>query len=290
MRKNGQALLIGAIVLLVVIAVALFARYQKTSSELAMTKQSEQKTESKYQETIDAIAEIQDSLNAIALGDAGVGVHRWGRMPGQEPSQTKGQEALDRIAVMRESISRNKARIQELESNIHKSGVRLASLQRMVNNLKHEVREKEDMVAQLTEQVGTLQTQVTGLTTQVAETQDTLHVRDQQLEDKRRELATVYYIVGPKSVLKDAGVVQSKGGLLGIGKTLQPSPMANVTAFSSMDTDQETVIRTSSSKAKVISAQPATSYQMMLVDGRMELHITDPTEFRKVKQVVILTS
>ena len=47
---------------------------------------------------------------------------------------------------------------------------------------------------------------------------------------------------------------------------------------------------TPTAKARLISGQPAGSYSLQLVDGHMELHIIDPTEFRKVKQVVILSS
>ena len=54
--------------------------------------------------------------------------------------------------------------------------------------------------------------------------------------------------------------------------------------------DQETVIRTASDKARLVTPQSATSYTWMLVDGVMELHITNPAEFRKVREVVIMTS
>ena len=43
-------------------------------------------------------------------------------------------------------------------------------------------------------------------------------------------------------------------------------------------------------KARVLSAQPPTSYELKLVEGKVELHIIDPTEFRKVRQLVILTA
>ena len=53
----------------------------------------------------------------------------------------------------------------------------------------------------------------------------------------------------------------------------------------------ETVVPIPSAKAKVVSAQPPTSYVLTPgVDGKMELHITDPVEFRRVRQVVIVTA
>lgn len=291
MRKPVQIVLATAVVLLVIVAAVLFGQYQKTSKELTVAKSGQTEAEGRYAETIDAIAEIQDSLNSIALGDTGLGVQPWNPQTGQEAMGPKGKEALSRIAAVRSSIARSKERIQALEARVKQNGIKLGSLQRMIKNLKRDVAEKEQMVAQLQTQVTDLNTQVVTLNTTVQETQDTLRVRDETLEQKRRELATVYYIVGTKSDLKNAGVVQSKGGLLGIGKTLTPTPVpASSSAFTAMDTDQQTVIYTPSKKVRVITAQPVTSYQLMLVDGKMELHITDPTEFRKIKQVVILAS
>ena len=87
--------------------------------------------------------------------------------------------------------------------------------------------------------------------------------------------------------------INAKGGVLGLGKAFRPANATTQTAFTPLDTDQETVIRTSATKpekAKLLSAQPAGSYEMVVVDGHVELHILDPKEFRKIRQVVILTA
>ena len=288
MRKPVQIALIVGLVVLAVVAIVLFTRYQKTAADLATSRAAEADAASRYTQTIDAIVEIQDSLNAIAVGDTGVGVQSWQGAPGQEPVQPQGQEALERIAVLRSSIERNKARIRELESNLKKSGVKVAGLERMVAGLKQQVVEKEQMVAALSAQVDTLKTQVAGLETTVAETRDTLRVRDLTIEEKRRELATVFYAVGTKGELEKAGVVKEKGGVLGLGQTLVPVPGAPETAFTPLDTDAEKMIWTGAAKAKVISAQPASSYELRLVNGKMELHILDAPEFRRIKRVVIV--
>ncbi len=290
MRKPVQIALIVGLVILAIVAAVLFARYQKTAADLATSRAAEDQAASRYVQTIDAIAEIQDSLNAIAVGDTGVGVKPWKIGTGQEPAQPKGQEALDRIAVLRSSIERNKVRIRELEAGLKKSGIKVTGLEKMIFSLKQTVTEKEQMVAVLSAQVDTLKTQVAGLETTVQETRDTLAVRNVTLEEKRRELATVFYAVGTKGELEKAGVVKEKGGVLGIGQTLVPVPGAPETAFTPLDTDAEKMIWTGAAKARVISAQPSTSYELRLVDGKMELHILDTGEFRRIKRVIIVKS
>jgi predicted RNase H-like nuclease (RuvC/YqgF family) len=291
MKKPVQIILIAAVVLLGGTTALLYTQNQKTNQQLASTQGSEQEIQDRYGRTIQAIAEIQDSLNAVAVGPEGTPV--FGGSQAQSERNAAGpnrEEALERIAVLRNSIAQNKERIQTLETNVKKSGVKIKGLQNLISNLKKSVAEKEDQLALLNQQVEELHTQVNGLTETVAAREDTLRTRDMQVEEKRREVATVYYAVGSKKDLEKAGVIRSSGGVLGLGKTVLPTGVQSQSAFVPLDTDQQNVIVTSSPKAKVVSAQPVSSYRLLLVDGHMELHIVSPAEFRKVKQVVILTS
>jgi len=288
MRKPVQFLLIALVLVLGASTAVLYSKYKNTNTAYVDTKAKEEDVSGRYAQTIDAIAEIQDSLNAISVGENQMVSKDLASEQKLSPQQ--GQEALDRISLLRAGISRNKARILQLEASLKKSGNKVGGLEKMVKNLKADVSDKESAIAQLTTQVNELQTQVTGLTTEVAQTQDTLRVRDQSLEDRRRELATVYYVVGSKKDLTEAGVVEAKGGVLGIGKTLTPSGYQKEGLFTALDTDQETVVRTNAPKVKVLSAQPASSYEVQVVNGQVELHITDPIAFRKIKQLVIVTA
>jgi uncharacterized protein (DUF3084 family) len=265
-------------------------RVHQSSMDYAEVKTAEQNAQSRYGEAISAIAEIQDSLSAISLGDANVKMTSNGLQSEQQLSGPDKAQALDRIAVLRSSILRSKERIRQLESSLKVSGNKVAGLQKMIANLKQTVTEKEQLVTELSTRVDSLQTQVTGLATQVQESEETIKARDQAIEDKRRELATVYYLVGSKKDLTAKGAVVAKGGVLGIAKTLLPAPSVNLSAFNTIDTDQETVINIGTPKAQVISAQPSDSYELKLVDGKMELHILNPVEFRRIKQVVIMTA
>jgi len=152
----------------------------------------------------------------------------------------------------------------------------------MIAGLRKSVSEKEQRIAELGTQVDTLQTRVTGLSVEIENQQ-------QDLAAKQHELATIFYAMGTKKDLTRSGVVAAKGGVLGIGKTLEPSGHFSETVFTALDTDQENVIRIPSDKAQVLSAQPITSYVIQPIGKDMvELHILDPKEFRKIKHLVIL--
>lgn len=276
MRKNMQVA-IAALVLAVVAASAVFYNmYSKALSSLETAEQAERTTQDQYAQAISEIAEIQDSLATIMPeGESLPGSSSYSRE--QALGGPNSQQILERIAIVRAGLERGKARIAQLESNLKESGVRVASLQKLVTGLRRSVQEKEDQLA--------------ALSTQLAQVQDTLRVHDEMLVDRQRQLATVYFVAGPKRELMKSGVIEARGGVLGIGKTLKPSGSAPEALFSVLDTDMETVLPLDAKKAQVVSAQPLASYELRpTADGRVELHILDPEQFRKVKQLVIVTA
>lgn len=283
MRKPVLFALVAVIVLLGGATGVLYQKYQKSTVDYAAMQAAEETSRNRYAQTIDAIAEIQDSLNAIALGQGAVPMVSQNLQSEQRMSGPDRREALDRIAQLNASIQRTKTKIHELEGRLRKSGIKIAGLQKMVENLKTSVTEKETQVAELTTKVDALQTQVTGLETTVAS-------QEQNIEEKRKELGTVYYIVGTKRDLATSGVIVSKGGLLGLGKTQLLTGRYNETLFTPIDTDVQTTIHAPAVKVRVLSPQPVSSYELVQVGTETELHILDPKEFRKVKHVVIMTT
>jgi predicted nucleic acid-binding Zn-ribbon protein len=284
MRKPLQIAGVTVIVVLLGATTVFFQKAQKSEAEYREAKAAEETARTHYAEAFNAIAEIQDSINAIVPDEASRRLRSDNLATEQRLNQPSREQALESIALLNASIQRTKERISSLEAKLKKSGVKMAGLQKMVANLKESVVEKEGRIAVLTTQVDSLQTQTTVLATQVQEHEVTI-------EEKRRELATVYVAVGSKKELKAQGVIDAKGGFLGLGKTVQPTGVATAAAYTPLDTDHETVVPIPAAKAKVISAQPPTSYQLTQgVDGKLELRITDPTEFRRVRQVVIVTA
>jgi len=282
MRRNTVVALAIVSVLLVGTTVMSYSKYKKSEANFAQLKSEDESTRQRYGAALNEIATIQDSLNAIVLGDESVqAIHAQGQAE-VETQGTVHDQVLTRIATLKGAIERTKERITDLDKRLKKNGIKMAGMEKMIAGLRKSVTEKEDKIAQLSTQVDTLQTQVSGLTV-------TVEQKTQEITERQRELATVFYAVGTKKELTRSGVVTSKGGVLGLGKTLKPSGTFVETAFTPLDTDQENVIRIPSDKAQVLSAQPTSSYVLQPVGKDMvELRILDPKEFRKIKQVVIL--
>jgi len=282
MRGIGIFLLVAVVVLLIGATGVLFRKYEKSTSDYSQSQ-------TRYNEAINAIAEIQDSLYAITAGDSAVGALSQGLKTEQSLTEPQTRQALEQIAAINSSIGRTKAKINELEARLQKNGLKVAGLQKMITSLKQDVATKETMVTELNGRVDSLQVQLVGLQGEVQQSQETIRARDTQLEERRTELATIYFRIGTKKELKESGVIVSSGGFLGMGKSVQLTGKFDENEFTRLDTDAEKLIHTQSAKARVLSAQPASSYELKLEGEEMELHILDPREFRKVKHLVIMT-
>jgi predicted nucleic acid-binding Zn-ribbon protein len=284
MRKTvviGMAII--SVLLLGATAVS-YTKYKKSQADYAKATADQDSTRLRYERAVGEIVAIQDSLNAITPG----GETAQGDVELQAPG-TLHDKVLARISTLKSSIERTKGRIEELDTRLKHSGVRIASLQKMINGLRQSAADKEERIAELSTQVGTLRTTVTGMTYEIQGQQEALAQREQELAEKQRELATIYYAMGTKKELASAGVVEKRGGVLGVGKSLKLSGMFEEAAFVPLNTDQENVIRIPTKKVQVLSAQPPSSYALQTVGKNMvELRILDRTEFRKIKHLVIL--
>jgi len=269
-------------VLLIVACLSLYVQTRRDADAMTALRQSEQGTRARYDRAVQEISAIQDSVNAIAVDAAqALSITKVGAE--RRLSPTGASETLARIAGLR-------TRIQSLESRLKDSDFRIAGLDRMVKQLKQGLAEKEQMVARLGGRVDSLQTHVTDLTASVEEAHTLIAAQSDTLAQTRRELGTVYYVIGSRKDLVKGGVVAAGGGVLGLGKTLRPTGNVDPAALHAVDTDEQTVIPIAASKARVITAQSPQSYSIEPVNGQLELRILDPHEFRKVRHLVIVTA
>lgn len=289
MRK-GVGVLLGVICVLLLGATAfVYSKYKQTTVQFAQATADQADMQQRYDRAVNEIVSIQDSLSAIVLGP-----NDSRAVPPEtqlETPQTLHDTTLSRISMLKAAIERTKDRIEELDARLKKSGVRIQGLEKMVAGLRSSVAEKEERIASLSTQVDTLNVKVAGLTTTVDTQQIEITQKQDEITAKQHEIATVFYTMGTKKELQNSGVVESRGGVLGFGKTLKPSGQFNESAFTALDTDQENVIRIPAEKAQVISAQPAGSYVIQPIGEKaVELRILNAQEFRKIKHVVILTT
>lgn len=295
MRKIVVAVLIVAAAGLTGLAVNLNQKLDQSRAEFATLQAEEQATSARYAAAIDEVASIQESLKDIDLGENGTQALQTELSQEQNLSQDRSEQTMSRIAEIKAGVERANNRIKDLEAKLEQGNVKVAGLEKLIKGLRQTVVEKEKEIAALTTRVGELQTQVAGLETEVATGKETIRQKEEtiqqqtaSLESSRQRLGTVYYVVGTKKELSRQGLVESKGGLLGLGRTVRPTGRTDGGQFTSLDTDRATFIPIEAKKAKVVSAQPVDSYALEANGDQMALRILDKEAFRAVKFVIIM--
>ena len=294
MRKSAVVILTLVAALLAGATVVSYSKYKKSVADYQQATADQETMRARYDQAVSEIVAIQDSLNTIVAGEGNVQASiTQNDVETHEPG-TLHDRTLERIEDLKASIARTKERIEVPANKSHDvqwDGVKIASLNKMITNLKQSITEREDQIIALNSQVSQLEGQVTWLNTEVSGQQEELATRQQELEAKQAELATIFYTIGTKKELKEKGVVESKGGVAGLGKSLKLTGRLEEASFTPLNTDQEKVIRIPAEKVQVLSAQPPTSYTVNHVSKDMvEIQIVHPEEFRKIKHVVILAS
>lgn len=261
---------------------------QELGRKYVATLASEDSLRTRFDAALVSIVEIQDSLTAILPSESAVlnvsqDVERGGPL-----TASRKDQVLRTISDLNESISRSKAMIKRLEETLAARDVHVASLERIVSNLKKTVSDREQMIQTLTAQVEVLEVQVTTLRADVETGRQHIAEQEQVIENKRREISTIYYLTETKKKLKELGVVRDSGGLIGIGKSTRLSGQFPERFFTRVDTDAQKVLQVPGKKPVVLSGQSTASYQLVPIRPDLaELRITNTEEFRKVRYLVI---
>ena len=287
-----KALLAGVAVLaILVLAVTAFRfqkRYEESRRQYASTKAAEDSLRTRFDHAVAAIAEIQDSLTTIMPSETEVMNLSRDIERGSRLAKPMNERMLQSISDLKQGIQNSKRMIQRLEQRLKDSDVKIAGLERLIENLKRGVGDRETRIRMLSARVDSLRVRVARLETDVAVGKERIQEQKQVIEEKRREISTVSYIIGSHRRLKLLGLLQESGGFIGIGKSTRLSGNFPVEYFTTIDTDAERTIRVGGKEPTVLSAQNRSSYQLVPVtDDWSELRVTDAGEFRKVRYLVV---
>ncbi len=277
--------------ILAIAAIVFGVMWMNSASKTKALLASNQELQQLYDNSTTTLNEIQSSLDSMdvdLLGSIGV----TGELPGSSPEERRSQ-IVSSINKMRSQIENDKKRISNLESQLSSSKGQLAGIQSIVNKLKQSVADKEKIVAELEGRLGemsnTLTTERQLSAKEIADREAQIRDREGVISGQTFDANRMYYAVGTRKELLDKGIINRKGGILGIGKvtTVQKEIDASkYTQFNLLDTTTISFPVTKKGYA-IISNHLAASYKVDKSEGQYVLTVTDPEQFRKQKFLVI---
>lgn len=272
--------------------------YKKNAEQLSALRDSlEQETAYKDASIADLLKdfnEIQENLTKIKEVEKLVTVQT---NASGELSADQKQKILEDITLLNGLLQKNKELTSSLQKKLNRSDYKIAQLaesieqfQVMVNNLETEVQDKNAEITALSGEVEKLNIDISSLTEKIIFMADEEQKKLETIETQTSQLNTAYFVYGSAKELKDFGVIEKSGGILGIGKTPVIKKDFNRDYFTEVDIRQVDFIPLKVKKASLISVHPAESFHFSDKKSADTLFIDNRDEFwRASKYLVILT-
>lgn len=278
-------------VILAILAIVFGVVWMNASKENKALIKSNEDLQNLYESSTATISEIQESLQALDQDLSGQ-LFSQSEIPNASPADRR-ERIISSIANMRDQIEADKKKISQLESQLANSRTQLRGVQDMVNRLKASLEDKERIMAELQERLGILDETIEAERREnqmaIAEREQTIAEREQALKDAERAANTIYYVVGTRKQLMDQGIVDRKGGILGIGRVTTVNRQLATEKFTEINLQDtlEISFKATNKGYSILSNHVATTYKVEKEDDEYVLTVTDKENFRKQKFLVI---
>jgi predicted RNase H-like nuclease (RuvC/YqgF family) len=192
-------------------------------------------------------------------------------------------------------LEENKDKLADLRKQLGKSNYQVKELEKMVENMTRQLKQKDEEIAALTDMLNQMDIKITALTKNVQRLEEEGEVKSQtileqtlELEEQTIAINTAYYIVGSKKELKDANIITSEGGFIGIGREKKLADDFDVNMFTQIDIREVSQIMISGKKIELVTSHPTESYSVEEMGDEIVLGILDAEAFWKNSKYLVI--
>jgi hypothetical protein len=242
------------------------------------------------------IAEVSTELDKVRAGNATVAAK--GEMEAMSPSQQRAAlaervrgltvrlvESEERLAQSRRRVNALTANNATLQKQMESYDSTLKSFQTLIDSQKAEIATLVDQVQSLTTANESLRVTNVALTAE----RDDLTARASMLTSEQN---TVYWVAGTRDELRRRGLIELRGGMLGIGRTAVPSRTLNASEFTAVDRTQlaELALPNPGKTYRIITTNDVSGLDSPPVDGKFKgtIKVAAPEIFWRPSRFLIL--
>ncbi len=207
-----------------------------------------------------------------------------------------GENKKDTAAIMAdlnsisELIAQNSRDMAALEKKLHASNHKNGDLEAMITRLNKEIAEKDEQIATLQKNLAETNASLQG---EISKLNDTIQVamrQRSQIGSMTNQMHQVYYTFGKAKDLQTKGVITTKGGVIGIGKTAILNPAIDESKFTSGDLTKVNTIDLQAKLDHLVTSHPSSSYKVVIGAKSDQITIVDQGLFwSKSKYFVAIT-
>jgi hypothetical protein len=238
--------------------------------------------------------EIQANLDSIKIQEKLVTVQT---NRGRELNVKQKKQILEDITLLNQLIQKNKELTASLQKKLNNTSFKIGQLEGvvsefklMVDNLEKQVQEKDGEITMLNNDVKKLNINIGSLNQQIEKIASESRQKSETIASQTSQLNKAFFAYGTTKELKDNGVIEKTGGVLGLGRTPTVRKDFNRDYFKEIDIRDFYSLPLMVKRAKVVSVHPVGSYHITGQKTSDTLFVDDKAEFWKVsKYLVIIT-
>jgi len=223
------------------------------------------------------INELMGTLNEIDEGFSLINAAQDKVMLAKQGEGANKQERVrENMALIQQQVQKNKELIEKLKKQLNNSSVKSEQLNRTIENLTKQIEEKSKELQSLREEldkkdihISELDEKVANLNTNVSTLQEDNTQKAAVISQQDKDLHSAWFVFGTKKELKEQHIIEG-------GKVLQSN--FNKNYFTKIDIRNEKEIKLYSKSAKLLTAHPASSYQLVQDESKqytLKIHNAD---------------
>lgn len=207
----------------------------------------------------------------------------------KELSANQKEKIIGDITTLSSLLEENRKQIEEYKKSVGRYKGKQKSFEGRIANLEAQLKEREDsinglkeLIAQMDADINRLHGRVDSLSTENTAKAETIRQKDAQIQ-------TAYVIEGTRKELKEDGIIVSKGGVLGIGKTSAISPTVDQSKLTKVNIYETRSIPVNSKHARLVTVHPSSSYELKKDgDEIASIEIINADEFWKSSKYLVI--
>ncbi|MDD6210797.1 MAG: hypothetical protein PUB21_09360 [Bacteroidales bacterium] len=242
------------------------------------------KTTAELEDYLTLINEVEENFSSLRSAENYVSVEV---AKGGELSKSSREKITDDMHLLSEVLAKNKEQIEKLKSQLQNGKIKSSQLQKTIDRLSMELDDKVTMISELQNQLAkrniaieALDEAVVSLSQDVATLAEETSTQKKVINIQDKELNKGYYCFGTTRELKDQKILS--------GRKVLPDGF-NKNYFMEIDIRELKKIPLFAKKAKVLTPQPASSYEFIKDDeGKLTLKITDINAFWSIGKYLVI--
>jgi len=286
------------VLVLGIVALSACHNYKKDAQQLSISRDSLQQETALRDASIagflNDFSEIQANLDSIKKIEKLVTVQS---NSNRELNANQKQMILEDINLLNDLLQRNKQLTASLQKKLKDANFKIGDLEETINglellvkNMEAQANEQDIQIAELTQDVKKLNVDISQLNQKIKVVETESQQKTQTIETQTVALNKAYYAFGTMKELKENGIIEKSGGVIGMGKTPVIKKDFNRDYFTEIDIRNFEHLRLMAKKAKLITVHPEGSYHFTGKKLSDTLFIDNSSEFWKAsKYLVVLT-